>query len=385
MPAATEDSASPSGAEPIAARRRPTLQDVAARAGVSRAMASIVLRDARGASASTRARVLAVAEELGYRADVPARLLARQRARLIGVTAQLGHPFHADLVAGIYEAAERCRYDIVLGAAVPGRDERRVVDSLLGYRSEALVLVAPDLADGALAELGRRIPLAVVGRRVDDRQVHVIRTADDLGVETAVEHLIGLGHTRIAHLDGGSLPSAQDRRRGYRTAMRRRRLAAWVVSGGQTEDDGARGARELMAAGLPTAVVCYNDRCAVGLLDVLIRAGLRVPDDVSVVGFDDSQLARLSHIDLTSVAQDVARMADLAVTALVTSLERPAGGADEPEASSESATVASDGPARACADGSDGGVRHQREAVLPPRLVVRSSTGRPAAGPGPAT
>jgi DNA-binding LacI/PurR family transcriptional regulator len=326
--------------------RRPTLQDVADRAGVSRALVSIVFRNAPGASEATRARIRAVAAELGYRPDVNARLLARRRSRLLGVTVQLGHPFHADVVASLYDSAERHGYELALSATGPGRAEPRAVETLLGYRSEALILLAGDAPEAALAAIGRRVPIVVVARRVRSTAVDVVRTADEIGVGQAVAHLVALGHTTIAHVDGGRAAGAGERRRGYRTAMRRYRLAGRLVTGGQSEEDGARAGRQLLDGGLPTAVVCYNDRCAVGLMDVLIRTGIRVPDDISVIGFDDSQLARLSHINLTSVAQDVTEMAALTVRRLVTRLE--------------------DGPA-------DLGLG--RESVLPPHLVVRGSTG----------
>jgi DNA-binding LacI/PurR family transcriptional regulator len=352
-----DTSAGPSGESAgMAARgRRPTLEDVAQRAGVSRALVSIIVRGAPGASAATRARVLGIAEDLGYRPDVPARLLARQRTRLIGVTVQLGHPFHADVVAGLYGAAERHGYELVLSATTPHRDQRRAIETLLGYRSEGLILLAPDATDATIATIARRVPAVVLARRVRAAQVSVVRTADELGVGQAVDHLASLGHRSIAYVDGGSLPAAAERRRGYRTAVRRHRLSPRAVAGGQSEEDGARAARELVAAGLPTAVVCFNDRCAVGLLDVLIRAGVRVPADVSVVGFDDSQLARLSHINLTTVAQDVGLMAELAVSQLVHRLSR------------------------GILDRGEGGVGVEPawETVLPPRLVVRGSTAPP--------
>ena len=341
------------GSEGTAEARRVTLQDVAARAGVSRALVSIVVRNAPGASEATRARVMAVAAELGYRPDVNARLLARRRSRLLGVTVQLGHPFHADVVTSLYDSAEEQGYELALSATGPGRDERRAIDTLLGYRSEALILLAGDAPEAALAAAGRRVPVVVVARRLRGTAVDVVRTADDIGVGQAVAHLVALGHTAIAHVDGGRAAGTGDRRRGYRTAMRRYRLAQRVVTGGQSEEDGARAGRQLLDDGPPTGVICYNDRCAVGLMDLLIRAGIRVPDEISVIGFDNSHLARLSHINLTTVAQDVTEMAALTVRRLVERLE--------------------------------GGPAHlERESVLPPHLVVRGSTGRsrPASADG---
>jgi DNA-binding LacI/PurR family transcriptional regulator len=330
--------------------RRPTLADVAARAGVSVALVSIVVRDAPGASPSTRARVRRAAEELGYRPDSRARLLRRSRSRLIGVVFGVVHPFHGDLVNGLYAAADAAGYELALSAVTGDRDERRAVAGLLQDRCEALVLLGPQLATAELAELAARMPAVVVARAVRSRSVDVVRTDDAAGLRAAVDHLVDLGHARIAHVDGGRAPGAADRRRGYREALQRHGLArgALVVRGGLTEDDGAAAARALLrATPRPTAVTVFNDRCATGVLDVLRREGLRVPEDMSVVGFDDSSLARLSHVALTTVAQDAGRITALAVARAVARLDGGASAAD-------------------------------REQVVPPRLVVRSTTGPPA-------
>jgi DNA-binding LacI/PurR family transcriptional regulator len=157
---------------------------------------------------------------------------------------------------------------------------------------------------------------------------------------------VSLGHQRIAFLDGGRGAVAAARRRGYRTAMRRGGLGARirVLPGDHTEEGGLRAGRTLAAdPAPPSAVLCSNDRLAVGLMDALARAGVGVPGDVSVVGYDDSMLARLVHIDLTSVNQDAAAQARHAVAAAVSRLD---------------------------AERTD-----RREVVLEPRLVVRGSTG----------
>src|ERR671927_1257591 len=124
-----------------AASRRPTLADVAARAGVSTALVSIVMRDAPGASVATRERVRRAADELGYRPDSRARLLRSSRSRLLGVVFGVQHPFHGDLVSGLYQAADRVGYELALSAVTPDRDEPRAVGSLLSDRCEALVLL----------------------------------------------------------------------------------------------------------------------------------------------------------------------------------------------------------------------------------------------------
>src|SRR5918998_4930651 len=219
--------------------RRPTLADVAARAGVSVPLVSIVMRDAPGASAATRERVRRIAEELGYRPDSRARLLRSARSRLIGVVFAVQQPFHGHLLSGLYTAADNADYELTLSAVTPGRDERRAVTSLLQDRCEALILLGPHAPTSYLADLATRMPIVVVARPVRHRAADVIRTDDAAGLGQAVDHLVGLGHTRIAHIDGGRAPGAAERRRGYREAMARHGLAelADVVAGGAAPGD----------------------------------------------------------------------------------------------------------------------------------------------------
>ena len=333
---------------------RPTLVDVAARAGVSRALASIVIRGAPGAGQATTARVLQAAAEIGYRPDPRARLLARTRSRtrLLGVTVGAEHPFHADLLEGIYLAAAPAGYDIALSALTPSRGEDRAVGALLDYRCEALLLLGSEAPAARLAELARQLPVLVLARRVRAASVQVVRTADDAGIRLAVEHLTSFGHRDIVHLDGGHAAGAADRRRGFRAAMRDHDLPARLLPGGLTEQAGGAAARHLLAGGLPSAVIAFNDRCAVGLLDTVLRAGLRVPADLSVVGYDDDRLSRLAHVNLTTVGQDVPELARLAVRRLIARLE--------------------------------GAAVRGREDVVAPRLIVRGTTAAPR-GEGPGT
>lgn len=325
-------------------RTHPTLEDVATRAGVSRALVSIVMRGVPGASAATREHVLRVAEEIGYRPDSRARLLAGRRSRLLGVTLTLNHPFHADLTEGIYSSAEQLGYEVVLSAITPKREPRRAIDTLLDYRCEAAILVGALVREPWLSALGERLPVVVVGQGTRSQAVDVVRTSDAAGIRLAVEHLVELGHRDIAHVDGGRGPGAAPRRNAYRSGLQRHGLTPRVVPGGQSEEDGAAAGRVLVDDP-PTAVLTYNDRCAVGLLDVFVRAGVAVPGDVSVVGYDDSQVARLPYLRLTTISQDAAQLAALAVQRAVARLEREA----VPD----------------------------RETVLTPHLIVRGTTAAP--------
>ncbi|SNY48877.1 LacI family DNA-binding transcriptional regulator [Paractinoplanes atraurantiacus] len=324
--------------------QRPRLSDVAARVGVSPASVSLVLRGAPGPSAETRERVLAAAAELGYRADRTASLLARRRRHLLGVMLDVRNPFHAELVEELHVEADRSGYEVVLSTLTRNRDEDGAIETLLDFRCEALILLGPDADSSSLDKLAEQVPCVVVGRMERDAQVDVVRSADDVGVDAALDHLIGLGHSRIAFVDGGSGAVAQARRRGYRRAMRRAGLSARVLRGDHTEEGGVRAGKELLTD-RPTAVMASNDRLAVGVMDAFLRAGVDVPGEVSVVGYDDSTLARLAHIDLTSVNQDAAGQARNAVRAAVSRL--------------------------------DGGRAQRSEFVLVPHLVVRGSTSAP--------
>ena len=325
------------------AGKRPTLEDVAARTGMSRSLVSLVLRGARtGATAETRERVLQAAAEIGYRPDARARLLASGESRLIGVVFGLAGRFHMELLDGLYVAAQRADYQLILSALTPRRNEREAVETLLDFRCEAAIILAPDRGMPVLAG---RLPIVTVGWQTRDPAVDVVRTSDDEGMRLAVDHLADLGHRRILHVDGGTGPVSASRRRGYRAAMRRRGLGeeVRVVRGGISQEDGSAAARLLLTENsLPAAVIAYNDDVAAGLIESLGGAGVSIPDKVSVVGWDDSSLARLPHINLTTIRQDADVMTRLAVERSVARIH------DDPVT--------------------------DREQVLPPRLVVRGST-----------
>lgn len=323
--------------------RRVTLEDVARRAEVSRALVSIVMRDAPGASLATRERVLATARELGYRPDVRARSLASQKSRLIGVMFGVGvGTFHFDLLEGLYAAAEVHGHNLVLTALTRQRDERRAAQSLHDFRFDALIMLGPPTTEPLLAG---KVPLVVVGWHVDHPDVDVVRTSDEHGMAQAVQHLVDLGHRRIAHIDGGASSIAASRRDGYLKAMQAHGLGSYIriVPGGQTQLDGQRAARVLLEeGGLPTALVAYNDDTATAAMGLLAQSGIEVPTRVSVVGWDDSEAAALSPIGLTSIAQQPDELARLAVERIVARIE--------------------------------GRRVEDRELVLEPELRVRSST-----------
>ncbi|HET7279636.1 MAG TPA: LacI family DNA-binding transcriptional regulator [Dermatophilaceae bacterium] len=301
---------------------RARLMDVAAHAGVSTATASLVLRGRPGPSAETREAVLQASQSLGYRPDRTASLLARRRTHLLGLTVEVSNPFHGELLEDLQVAAEKAGYDVVVSPLTRHRGERRAVEALLDSRCEAVLLLGPSLPANALEAIAAVVPVVAVGRRVRAEGVDLVRAADDRGMALAVQHLVGLGHREIAFADGPPGSIATLRRQGYRRAMRDLGCSSGirVVAGGDTEEGGAAATAALVATP-PTAVIAFNDRSALGVLDHLRRSDLQVPADVSVVGYDDSPVARLATIDLTSVSQAPGAMADAAVDVVVDRLE----------------------------------------------------------------
>lgn len=320
---------SPSGATRAraATRARPTMRDVAERVGMSRQLVSIVLRGAEGASDESRERILAAAREIGYRPDDSARLLRRRRSGQIGVLFTMRQPFEVDLVDALYRQAARMGYSLVLSTMGPGRTQAVALDELMRQRLEALIVLAAEGGAGAIDGLPDDLPIVLLGGLTASGHHDDVRVENESGIAQAIDHLVGLGHRRISYVGPESGPNAAARRDGYRASMRAHGLGEHVdvIESAYTEEGGHAAARGLLAREeLPTALVCANDRCAFGVLETLIRAGIRVPEDVSVVGFDDSSVARLPFVDLTSVHPDPERMAALAVEAAHRRLDDPA-------------------------------------------------------------
>lgn len=300
--------------------KRPTLMDVAEAAGVSRALVSIIMRDAPGASDATRLKVQEAARELGYRPDSRARLLRSSRTRLLGLSFSTAHAFHAEIVDAAYAGATVRGYDIALSAVANGRPETRAVESLLDLGCEALILISPSLSPEELAGYAARLPVISLLRDDVGDSLDSVSSDDHAGIRIAVEHLFSLGHRQIAHVDGGQAVSSPQRRAAFQSEMASRGLDARVIAGGPTEEDGLRAGSELQQD-LPTAVVAFNDRCALGVWESFRAAGLRVPEDVSILGYDDSQFARLSYVQLSSISQDAPLLARAAVDRAVDRLE----------------------------------------------------------------
>lgn len=305
-------------------RNAPTLKEVAALAGVSSGLASMALRGVAGPSESTRKRVLEAAEELQYRGNSAASILARQNPRLIGVTCFLDRDIDADIVDQIYLQSGKNGYEIVIGATTPTHSLERSLHMLTASRCEAIICVGPKTTDG-LADIASRTPVFIIGGSAEHREgIYAAHIDHSAAMKLAVNHLIDFGHKNIAHVSGGRGGSSDERQEGYRSAMKEAGLGAYIkiVEGGEDEESGARAAVNLFKDEAPSAITCYNDACAIGVMSEVKRLGFSVPEDVSITGCDDSKAARIKYINLTTVAQD---SKDLAEVALETTLKLISG------------------------------------------------------------
>lgn len=295
-------------ADPTDASRMPTMRDVAARAGVSRQLVSLVMRGEAGPSAESRRIVLEAADELGFLLNQSARLLRQPRTRQIGFLFAARNSWEARFAETLLERAAAEGYGVVLGPVTAQRTTEVVITQLLEQRVEALACFNPDPSSPSLQRAIDRMPVVWLGERAPDARVDVVRTDDDTGLRLLVAHLTGLGHRDIVYAGGRGGTAGRDRADTYRRAMTAAGLGDRIdlVDVGFLEEDGAAAASALLARpALPTAVIGCSDHCAAGLRSSFAQAGVRVPDDVSVTGYDDSDIAALPYLDLTAVRQDI--------------------------------------------------------------------------------
>ncbi|WP_040780766.1 LacI family DNA-binding transcriptional regulator [Nocardia pneumoniae] len=330
---------------------RPTMEDVAARAGVSRALVSLVMRNSPKVSEHRRRAVLDAAKDLGYQPHIMARSLASRTSNIVGVlVSDLRNAFFADVVESMDAAAQESGLELILntGRRSAAR-ERAALESLLSFRPGGVILLSPVLPAAALREAARQAPLVLVSRASTVADIDTVNDDGEVGAGLAVDHLVALGHRRIVHLDGGSAFTSAPRRKGYRAAMQRHGLEPMVVPSEHTDSAGMAAVRKLLNLfsrdNFPTALVCGNDFNAVGAMSALGEAGLRVPEDVSIVGYDNTSLAALRHVALTTIDQPRTEMGRLAIEALAERLR----------------------------DGRTAPVRRR----LQPSLVIRSTTAAP--------
>lgn len=311
----------------MAEASRPTIADVARRAGVSKGLVSFALNDRPGVSAESRARILDAARELGWRPSLRARSLSTGRSFACGLVIGrspdviAADPFFHSFIAGLEDVFSTSGQVLVLAVATPGRHESETYRGLATDRRVDGVVLTDLRAHDERLELVTSLGLTAVtlGRPDATSPFSSVSVDDGAGIRNAVAHLVELGHRRIAHVAGPeTMLHARHRTDAFTAAVREAGVEPLVVATDFSAGQGGQATRELLdRADPPTAVVYSNDLMAVAGLGVAQRRGLRVPQDLSITGFDDTELGRHLHPALTSVATDAREWGAVAARTLL--------------------------------------------------------------------
>lgn len=355
-------------------KEKVTIDDVARLAGVSKSTVSFVLNNRPSISASTRDRVREVIRKLNYQPNQIARSLSSRQTRSIGlVVKQIDNPYFTKIMRGVFEYFSGCGYTVLLGSSELQPDrEKSSLEALLRQRVDGLILSPLQGSDADMSHLSlisqNQVPLVLL-EKVANVAANVVDIRNEGAAFEAVSYLIGLGHRRIAYYSGPDY-SMHNRERltGYRRAMMEHGIpfpASGVRQAGVYLEDGYAAAKTQfsMTGERPTAVFCFNDLVAIGVMNALMELGLRIPEDVSVIGFDDIEFCGSVRVPLSSIRVPAYEMGKAAADLLMQQI----GKAD----SVLRETV-------------------ELEATLMPRASCARADGRPAGGtlkkkhPGPA-
>ncbi|ELY2931971.1 HTH-type transcriptional regulator GalR [Cronobacter sakazakii] len=311
----------------------PTIKDVARLAGVSVATVSRVINDSPKASDASRQAVLSAMEQLNYHPNANARALAQQTTETIGlVVGDVSDPFFGAMVKAVEQVAYHTGNFLLIGNGYHSEQkERQAIEQLIRHRCAALVIHAKTIPDEDLIPLMKQIPgMVLINRILPGFESRCVALDDRYGARLATRHLIQQGHTRIGYLcSNHAISDAEDRLQGYYDALREHslpcndRLVAWAEP---DESGGEQAMTELLGQGKQfTAVACYNDSMAAGAMGVLNDNGIAVPQEISLIGFDDVLVSRYVRPRLTTIRYPIVTMATQAAElALALADNRPA-------------------------------------------------------------
>ena len=312
--------------------RRATIRDVARVAGVSVATVSRVFNDSGPVNPETRRRIRDVARELRYAPNSAARSLSMRRTATLGVLLpDLHGEFFSEVIRGLDQTAQRHHYHLLVSSSHNDRAEVDAAIRAMRGRVDGLLLMSPDVdAEALIAELPDDLPAVLLNCATASPRFDSLDVDNFGGARAMVRHLLELGHRRIAHIRGPARNhEAAERARGWRAALDEAGVApdpALDLPGDFTDATGYVQARALLAGDArPTAIFAANDAMAIGALGAARDAGLRVPDDLAVAGFDDVPIARYVSPPLTTVHVGISELATHAAGTLIAALADPAG------------------------------------------------------------
>lgn len=315
---------------------------------MSKSLVSLALSGSTKVSPASRERIELAAAELGYRPNAAARSLSVRRSRTIGVLIlDLHNPVFAEILDGVQSEVRQHGFNtmLVTGGENPVL-EHEEIETLLEFQVEGLILISHRLPVDALQKFAAEVPTVVVTR--DDLAgpgIDTVGNDDVAGARTAVDHLVSLGHSRIVCLNGGDNPVSHLRAQGYSDAMASHGLVdqIHVVPGGLTDSSGYKAAEAALALN-PTALVVANDIAAIGAIAAVENAGRRVPEDVSVIGYDGISLGGLRRVNLTTIAQPLGELGRRAAERILGRIADPSGPAHRDLLASELVVRGTTGP-----------------------------------------
>lgn len=329
-----------------------TIRDIAARAGVSIMTVSRVMNSSGYVSAKTRQRVEEAVKALGYQPNLLARSLINRKSSFVYVIVpDIANPFYAELTRGVERIAREEGYSIILSNAHwDTKMECEHIEAARGRMAEGIILVLPMINEETIGRYARQLPLVVVDRFIHSPEIDRIYIPQEKGAERGVAYLIESGHSRIAFLSGpGEIHNSRVRQDGYEQALRQHGIAFdpdLILPGDFSFESGERAlaiieSRSLLAGpGRITALFAASDMMAFGFMRSAFREGIRIPEDISLLGFDDISLASVTNPPLTTIRHPYREMGEEAMKHLLTKLGE--GGAP---GGSPNESVGSGGPA----------------------------------------
>jgi LacI family transcriptional regulator len=301
-------------------RKRPSISDVALKAGVSRAAVSKVIRNAYGVSPAMRKRVETAIDTMGYRPRVAARAMRGASFTIGFEIPHTGNDFFTQVMAGATTGLAASRYQLIVAPGLGYLSGTSVLDALVDRQVDGIIAVSSKVTADWLEQLAKHVPVMALGRHDRSEEYDSVTNDDFAGVDLVMDHLLGLGHQRIAHLTirpPTDLAPHAIRLTAYRSRMEQAGLQPQVVYSQASEQDAHQAARTLLeGSNPPTAIFAGHDTLAIGVLRAIAELGLDA-EDVSVVGYDNISLAGHPLISLTTVDQFGVEMGAAAIQLLM--------------------------------------------------------------------
>jgi len=306
----------------IKKKRSVTIQDVARSAGVSVSTVSRVLNGKVDVAEETQGRILSVIDDLGYTTNLAARSMRSQKKNLIGlVMPDIAYPFAIEVMKGVNQAIAESDFDLLVyttgNVRKTGRawHEQKYVSLLTNSISDGVIIVAP-----VAGEFNIDAPIVSIDPLASNPNFPAVHATNYQGAMDAMEYLLGLGHKRIGYISGRAESESSNRRlKGYKDALKKAGISLdekLIASGDYTTETGVSGAQQLLALkNPPTAIFASNDQMAMGVYQVAQEMGLRIPDDLSVIGFDN--ITESKYLGLTTVDQFISEMGYVATQMLI--------------------------------------------------------------------